>query len=251
MQDYNPFSLVGKTVLVTGASSGIGQATAIECSRLGAKLVITGRNADRLRQTFEQLDGDEHRQITAELTNDEELRQLVEECPELNGLVLCAGKGKISPFPFCTRDKFDDAFAINFFSPVELLRLLVKGKKLAKFASVVMVASIGGCPGGKFTFGNDIYGASKAALWSMMKFAALELAPKQIRVNSVNPGMVETKLIEHGMVTHEQREQDMKTYPLKRYGKPDDIAHGIVYLLSDASSWVTGHSLVIDGGCSI
>ena len=251
MEAYNPFSLKGKTILVTGASSGIGQTTAIECSRLGARLVITGRDVERLQQTFGQLEGDGHTQIIAELTSENDVKRLVDTAPELNGLVLCAGKGKISPFLFCTRDKFDDAFDINFFSPVELLRQLVKTKKLAKWCSVVIIASIGGCPNGKFTFGNDIYGASKAALWSMMKFAALELATKKIRVNSVNPGMVETNLINHGIITSEQHEQDMKTYPLKRYGKPSDIAHGIIYLLSDAASWVTGQSLVIDGGCTI
>ena len=117
--------------------------------------------------------------------------------------------------------------------------------------SVVFVASIGGCPGGKFTYGNGIYGASKAALWSMMRFAAKELAIRKIRVNGVNPGMVETSLIKHGIITDEQHKADMETYPLKRYGQPEDIAHGIVYLLSDAASWVTGHSLVIDGGCTI
>lgn len=246
---YNPFSLTGKTVLVTGASSGIGQATAIECSKLGAKVVICARNAERLNETFSQLEGDGHQQIIAELTSADDIARLVEESPVLNGAVLCAGKGLTLPFPFCDRGKYDDIFDINFFSPVEILRLLVKKKKVAKESSVVFVASIGGVE--KYSPGNAIYGASKAALTSTMKFCARELAAKKIRVNSVNPGMTNTKLIQRGTLTDEQLKADMETYPLKRYGEPNDIAHGIIYLLSDASSWVTGHTLIIDGGISI
>ena len=248
---YNPFSLEGKTILVTGASSGIGQATAIECARLGARVVITGRNAERLQETFSLLEGEGHQQFIAELTSAKELACLVDSCPEVQGLVLCAGKGMTLPFQFCTRDKFDTVFDTNFFAPVELLRALTKKKKIAKQGSVVVVASIGGTPGGKITLGNSIYGMSKAAIVSMMKFAAKELAPKKIRVNSVNPGMVETRMINSGTFTEEQYKADIARYPLARYGKPNDIAHGIIYLLSDASSWVTGHSLVIDGGVTI
>jgi len=251
MSDYNPFSLAGKTILVTGASSGIGQATAIECSKLGAKVVITGRNEERLNETFSQLAGEEHVKVIAELTNGDDLANLVAECPDLDGLVLCAGKGMTLPFQFCAREKFDQIFDVNFFAPVELLRNMAKKKKLSHECSVVFVDSIGGTPGGKFTPGNGIYGASKAALWSMMRFAARELAPKKVRVNSVNPGMVETPLIHSGTLTEEQHKADMEKYPLKRYGRPNDIAHGIVYLLSDAASWVTGQSLVIDGGTTI
>lgn len=251
MSNYNPFSLEGKTILVTGASSGIGQATAIECSKLGARLVITGRNAERLQQTFGQLEGDGHLQITAELTNEEDIKRLVRECPEMNGLVLCAGKGMTLPFKFCTREKFDSVFDVNLFAPAELLRVSIKSKKVLKKASIVVVSSIGGTPGGRFTHGNDIYGMSKAAVWSMMKYAAREFSAQLIRVNSVNPGMVETPLIHSGAISEEQHASDMAKVPLKRYGTPLDIAHGIVYLLSDASSWVTGHSLVIDGGVTI
>ncbi len=249
MNNYNPFSLEGKTVLVTGASSGIGQATAIECSKLGARVVICARNPERLQETFTQLEGEGHSQIIAELTSAEDVMKLAEQAPEIDGLVLCAGKGLTLPFAFCTRDKYDDIFNINFFSTVETLRLLVKKKRIAKGASVVIVSSIGGITG--FSVGNAIYGASKAALTSTMKFCAKELAPKHIRVNTVNPGMTNTKLIQRGTLSEDQYKADMEKYPLKRYGEPEDIAHGIIYLLSDASSWVTGHSLVIDGGMSI
>ena len=249
MNNYNPFSLEGKTILVTGASSGIGQATAIECSKLGAKLVITGRDAERLQQTFDQLDGNGHKQVIAELTSGDDVNRLVSESPELNGLVLCAGKGILLPLQFCDEEKFIDVFKTNFFSPVELLRLLTKKKKLQKGSCVVFVSSIGGS--GIFATGNAVYGTSKAAVNSVVRFYANELASKKIRVNSVNPGRVNTKLIESGKESEEQRLADIAKYPLKRYGEPVDIAHGIIYLLSDAASWVTGHSLVIDGGITI
>lgn len=245
----NPFSLEGKNILVTGASSGIGQATAVQCSKLGAKVIVTARNEERLNETLSKMEGDRHEIVIAELTHQADLEKLVDAIDNVNGVVLCTGKGMTSPFSFSTREKFDTVFEINFFAPVELLRLLVKKKKLVKESSVVFVSSVGG--NNSFNVGNGVYGASKAALNSMMKFCAKELAPRKIRVNSVNPGMVNTKLIQGGSISEEQHKLDMEKYPLKRYGEPEEIAYGIIYLLSDASSWVTGHSLVIDGGLTI
>ena len=247
--NYNPYFLLDKTVLVTGASSGIGQETAIQCSKLGANVIITARNEERLKETLSQMGGEDHKMIIADLTNQEEIEALVNQITLINGLVLCAGKPKTLPFQFCTRENFDEVFDINFFAPVELLRLLVKKKKMVKDSSVVFVSSIGGVRA--YGASNAIYGASKSAVDSIMKTCARELAAKKIRVNSVNPGMVETKLIHVGTISEEQLEADKKTYPLKRYGNPLDIALGIIYLLSDASSWVTGHPLVIDGGKTI
>ena len=251
MSDYNPFSLVGKTILVTGASSGIGQATAVECSRLGAKLVVTGRNEERLVETLSRLDGDGHVSIAAELTDAEALKRLVDNCPSLDGLVLCAGRGMTLPFLFSSIDKFKTVFDVNSNSTVECFRMLAKAKKLGRGSSVVIIDSTGGTPNGRFSPGNCIYGASKAALWSIMKFAALELAPKGIRVNTVNPAMVETPLIKSVNITDEQKDLDRKRYPLGRYGRPEEVAYGIIYLLSDAAAWVTGQSLILDGGVTI
>ena len=246
--DYNPFSLQGKTILVTGASSGIGQATAIVCAQMGAEVVITGRDAGRL-QTTATLSGTVKNQIAADLTNSEDVERLVAALPPLDGAVLCAGNSTTLPLQFGTREKFDDMFNVNFFAPVELLRLMYKKKILQKGASVVLIASIGGTH--SFMPGNGVYGASKAALNSLMKYAAREYASRKVRVNSICPGMVDTPLIHRGTITEEQLAEDAKRYPLGRYGKPDDIANGAVYLLSDASSWLTGHDLVIDGGFSI
>lgn len=246
--DYNPFSLHGKTILITGASSGIGQATAVVCAQMGADVVITGRDAERLQATADLMET-HNAMIAADLTNNDDVERLVAALPPLDGAVLCAGNSTTLPLQFGTREKFDDMFNVNFFAPVELLRLMYKKKILQKGASVVLIASIGGTH--SFMPGNGVYGASKAALNSLMKYAAREYASRKVRVNSICPGMVDTPLIHRGTITEEQLAEDAKRYPLGRYGKPDDIANGAVYLLSDASSWLTGHDLVIDGGFSI
>lgn len=243
---YNPFSLKDKIILITGASSGIGRACAVEASKLGANIIVCGRNRERLDKTKALLDGGNHIIFEGDLLEQETIERLVKEVPTLDGVVLSAGKGLTMPYQFCTRELFDDIYNINFFSPVELLRLLVKMKKLNKDSSVVMIVSTGGI--GRFSVGNSVYGTAKAALQSMVRFAAIELAPRKIRVNGICPGMVNTPLIHSGSLTEEQLKMDMATYPLKRYGEPEDIAHGAAYLLSDASSWVTGTSLTIDGG---
>lgn len=249
--EYNPFSLHDKTILVTGASSGIGRAIAVECSKMGAAVYITARNKDRLNGTFAILEGpkDRHRLYQADLLKKEDIDGLVTEAGVLDGVALCAGIGLTLPFQFATREKFDDIFDTNFFAPVELLRLLYKKKKINKGGSVVAMSSLGGTR--IFSGGNSIYGASKAALDSIMKFCAKEFAPRRIRVNSICPGMVETPLIHRGTLSEGQLQADMERYPLKRYGRPEDIAYLAVYLLSSASSWVTGQSFVIDGGVSI
>ncbi len=246
---YNPFSLEGKTVLVTGASSGIGRATAIECSKMGATAVITGRNAERLQETFNALEGEGHRQVIADLSEKEGIESLVGQLPPLDGVALCAGIGLTLPVQFSTREKFDKIFNTNFFSTVETTRLLYKKKILKPGSSLVVIVSIGGIT--SFNYGSGIYGASKAALNSFMKFCAREFAVRQIRVNCICPGMVETPLIHRGTLTEEQYQQYMQTYPLKRFGRPEEIAYGAIYLLSDASSWVTGTNLFIDGGGTI
>ena len=246
MIPFNPFSLSGKRILVTGASSGIGRAVALECSKMGATLVLTARNQERLEETLSLCEGANHTVCVADLTDTEALERLVCETSELDGVILCSGKGATAPFNFSSKEKFIDVFDTNFFSPVELLRLLSKKKKIKQGASVVFIVSIGGIS--KFSMGNSMYGASKASLNSVIRFCSLELAGRKVRVNGICPGMVDTPLIHSGTITEEQHAKDMENYPLKRYGKPEDIAYGAIYLLSDAASWVTGHSLVIDGG---
>lgn len=246
---YNPYSLEGKKILVTGASSGIGKATAIECSKLEASVIVTGRNEERLKATYDQLVGEGHAMIVADLTDEEHMKSLVKGIETLDGVVLCAGIADSIPVQFATKKKFDEIFATNFLATAELLRLLVKGKKMGKESSVVAISSIGG--NYSFDIGNGVYGASKAALSSWMKFAALELAPKKIRVNCVCPGMTRTSMTAAGTLTDEQLAADEARYPLGRYGNPEEIAWAVIYLLSDAAKWITGTDIVIDGGITI
>lgn len=246
---YNPFSLAGKTILVTGASSGIGRATAIECSKMGATVIINGRNEERLKETLSCTEGPGHISIVGDLTSKDDIEKLVNQMPKLNGLVLCAGIGNSTLIPFATREKIDKVFEINFYSQVELFRILIKKKILINGASVVPICSIGGMT--KFTLGNAIYGSTKSALHTWMLFAAKEFSTKKIRINCVCPGMTETPLIRGGALSEDQLQADADNYPLGRYGRPEEIAYGVVYLLSDAALWVTGTSLVIDGGISI
>ena len=247
--NWNPFSLEGKRILVTGASSGIGLSTAIEAAKLGAHIVLVARNESRLNDTFNALPGEYHSIISADLTDETAINRVVDECGMLDGAVFCAGKGLTLPLQFSDRAHFDDVFNINFFSPAELLRLLYKKRKLTKGGSVVLISSMGGTR--VFSGGNSIYGASKAALDSFMKFAAKEFAARNVRVNSICPAMIDTPFIHRGTISDQQLAEDAKRYPLKRYGRPEDVAYAAVYLLSPASAWVTGTSMIIDGGLSI
>lgn len=242
---YNPYSLEGKTVLVTGASSGIGRATAIECSKMGAAVVITARNEERLKETLGSLECEGHKMILCDLTNDEEVNNLVEECPELDGLVCNAGINKLSPIRMMKATDMANIFNVNTFSPIFLLQKLTKKKKIKDDASVVFTSSISGI--GAAAVGESMYIASKGAISAFVKAAALEFSKKGVRVNAVCPGMVKTDMSD-AYELNEGDNEDLKNYPLGRYATPEDIAWGIIYLLSNASSWVTGTNMIIDGG---
>lgn len=244
---YNPFSLEGKTILITGASSGIGAETAVECSRMGATVLITGRNEERLSQTLSRLDesfGAAHQMIVADLTDDESLNALVGQIDSIDGLVNNAGVNRVKPVAFIKQEDLEYVFQSNTWTAVNLTRLLCKKKKLKKNGSVVFTSSVSAFFNAP---GRALYAGSKAALTSFMRSFAVELADKGIRANAVHPGMVETKMIAENL-TEEELQNNLKEYPLNRFGKPEDVAWAIIYLLSGASSWVTGTSVVIDGG---
>lgn len=247
---YNPFSLSGKTILITGASSGIGKAVAIECSKAGASLIITGRNEQRLLETLTLLQGDRHEMIVADLSSQEGIDSVISTLPKLDGVCLVAGIEGMGLFLFSKIKEYQRIYQTNLFSPIELLRLIIKKKLFKPGFSAVTISSISAfIP----TPANGIYGSGKAALISAMQYAALELAQKDIRVNCISPGMVKTPMTqadEH-LITKEQLEQNEKKYPLKRYGCPEDIAYGCIYLLSDAARWITGTNLIIDGGITL
>lgn len=246
MSGYNPYSLKGKTILVTGASSGIGKATAIECSKLEANVIITGRNSERLNEAFAELATGNHLLINADLSNEEELQHLVNSIPEIDGLVNNAGITKLLMTSFINRKDLSEILEVNTIAPILLTQKLLKHKKIKKNASIVFTSSIAG--NNHASPGRGMYATSKAAITAFMKNAAIDLASKGIRCNSVNPGMIFTNLMGHNLEFDEQSIKDMKTYPLKRYGRPEEVAYAIIYLLSSASSWVTGTSIVIDGG---
>lgn len=246
---YNPFSLEGKTILVTGASSGIGRATAIECSKMGATVIITARNENRLKETFDNLNTDWeqcHQMIIAELSTEDGIYELVDNLPNIDGVSLNAGIVKTLPVKFINQNALSEVLNVNMIGPVLLTQRLLKKKKLHKGSSVVFTSSIGGVM--ISTIGNTMYGISKGGLNAFMKGFALEMAANGIRSNSVNPGFVATNILSAGIISEADLEKNMKAYPMGRFGKPEDIAYAIIYLLSDASSWVTGHTLVVDGG---
>jgi NAD(P)-dependent dehydrogenase (short-subunit alcohol dehydrogenase family) len=248
---YNPFSLEGKTILVTGASSGIGEITAIECSKLGATLIITGRNEERLKETFENLEGKEraHQQIVADFSISAEIERVVSLLPVLDGCVNNAGVSNSTLIQFYKEEEINKQYSINVVAPILLTKFLVKKKKMNKHSSIVFTSSIGGVY--VSSIGNGIYDTTKAAIASFVRTSALELSTKMIRCNSVHPGMVETPMTMADKLSQEQIDDDIKKYPLKRHGQPKDIAFAIIYLLSDASSWVTGTALKVDGGFSL
>ena len=246
---YNPYSLEGKTILVTGASSGIGKATAIECSKLGARVVITGRDEARLQQTLSSLEGEGHVVITADLGEDDGIRFLVERVPVLNGIVHAAGISDTVLFQFLKKERLENILNINFIAPVVLSQIILKKKLLQKGGSIGFLSSIDGPVTAHI--GNSMYSATKGALSAMMQNMTIELASKGIRVNAVLPGMTETPLIHNDDITQEQLNKDMELYPLKRYADPREIAWAIIYLLSDASTFTIGASLVVDGGFTI
>ncbi len=244
-----PFHLTDKVILVTGASSGIGRSIAVECARMGARVVLNGRNEARLNETISLMMGEGHQIVAADLSDREGIAALVKVLPTLDGVVCCAGIASTVVLKQSDEADMRQVFDVNTFSIICLVRMLLEEKLLRKGASVVLMSSISGVYCGYV--GGTLYGASKAALQGLMKAMALEVAPRQIRVNTINPGMVDTALLDGENIGAEQIAEDVKRYPLKRYGKPEDVAYAAVYLLSEATVWMTGSSLLIDGGYTL
>ena len=246
---YNPFSLEKKTILVTGASSVIGRGIAVECSKMGGRVVVSGRNKERLNETLLLLEGTGHLAIQADLSKQDEIDSLVENCPVINGCVHSAGIPKICGVKYINRVLLEEIVNINEIAPILLTSSLLKKKKLSKEASIVFIASMSGVY--IANIGEAPYSTTKGALSGFVKGAALELAAQGTRVNTICPGLVPTSILglSNEMFSEEQLKETMYgRYPLKRVGTPEDIANGAIYLLSDASSWVTGINLLVDGG---
>ena len=245
---HNPFSLEGKTVLITGASSGIGRAMAVACSRMGGRVVATGRDRRRLAETVSALEGDGHLSMACDLNSPEETVGLVEAVPALDGFVANAGCNRRMLCQYIKEGDMDLVMRTNLISPILLVRLLLKAKKIKRGGSIVFTSSIAVSHS---SIGDSVYSATKGGIQSFSKVLALELANKQIRVNTIQPGMVRTGFVENSILSAEDYAADEKRYPLGRYGKPEEIALAAVYLLSDATTWMTGSSVVMDGGISL
>jgi len=238
------FSLQGKHILVTGASSGIGKAIALCLSKQGAKLIITGRNASRLKETFDALEGSNHLQYISDLTDKTSLDVLVASLPPLHGVVFCAGMIDYMSAKQINVDAMRKLMETNFDSQIALYQALHLQKKLSKGASLVFISSVSAQTAVPATLS---YAASKAALNAGVRVLASELAKFKIRVNSISPGLVETPLLEHENMDADSLKQNEAKYPLG-LGKPEDVAHAVCFLLSDEACWITGTDLVIDGG---
>ncbi|MDO9510306.1 MAG: SDR family oxidoreductase [Bacteroidales bacterium] len=243
----NAFDLHGKTILVTGASSGLGRQTAISASQYGARIIITGRNQQRLQETFGLLSGENHLAIPADLTLSNDIDNLVQALPVLNGVVYSTGISEIKPARFIAADDIEKNFSIGFNAPVLLTTQLLRKKKLlAGECSLLFISSISI----KYPFvGGGMYISVKAALENYARVLALELAPKRIRVNCIAPAFVKGSMLDQTLESTNQDTIDQieARQPLG-LGEAEDVANTIVYYLSNASKWVTGTSLILGGG---
>ena len=243
----NAFDLTGKTILVTGASSGLGRQAAISASEYGAKLVITGRDAVRLEETYSQLKGEGHLQVLADLTVKEDIDKLVAALPVLNGVVNSTGISDLSPARFINSEAITKTFSISFDAPVLLTAALLAKKKLEKnHCSVVFISTIST----RYPFvGGAMYIGARAALEAYARVLALELAPKGIRVNCVAPAFVRTPMLDQTAANYSQQAVDqIEARQILGLGDPVDVANSIIFYLSDASKWVSATSLVLGGG---
>lgn len=245
----NPFSLEGKTILITGAASGIGRATAVQCAEMGAKVILVDLNEQGLKDSMTLISGDGTEYRALDLTDLDKLVEMVGSLPKLDGVASNAGIVLSLLAKFSEPKDMERIFKINTFSHINLIQQLIAQKKLNKGASIVFTSSMSGVYCG--LAGGSLYGATKSAILGYTKALAIELAPLGIRVNTIHPGMIETPLTNGTALSKELLEEDAKNYPLGRYGKPEEIAYSIVYLLSDATVWMTGTQLLIDGGYSV
>ena len=251
-KQFNPFSLVGKTILVTGASSGIGRQCAIDCSKMGAKIVAIGRNQERLDEVINEMKGDGVN-YSYDLSNIKGIKELVakivEEHGKLDGFIHAAGIEVTNPVKLSKPEEYESIFQLNCLSAFEIIKNLCGIKTFNKGGSIVLISSISGVIARK---GLSSYAASKGALMSAARVMALEMAPREVRVNTVSPGTILTPMMQKALNAMEEnnRKKRVEGFPLG-LGKTTDISNACIYLLSDASQWVTGQNLIIDGGYTI
>lgn len=245
---YNPFSLEGKNILVTGASSGIGRGICIETSKMGATVHLMARNEQRLAETLSQMEGEGHQMHQVDLCDKDVLTELVDSLPSLDGVVLCAGIIKTMPVKNISEDALEEIFNTNIMADIRMVSRMLKKKKLNKGASIIFISSVS-------TFnvkvGNSLYSATKGAVNSFAKAMALEVSKQNMRVNCIQPGFVPSSILSSGAI---EEDAFLKFYAERHplgFGTPTDIANTCIYLLSDAARWVTGSIFTIDGGYTL
>ena len=251
---YNPFSLEGKTILVTGASSGIGRQCAIDCSKMGAKVTIIARDKERLEETLSQMEGEGHLIKPFDLTNFAEIRSLVSsivsEAGSIGGVLNCAGISTTEPLKLTSVERLDEFFRTNVYSAIMLSKEVCKLKNYSKEGcSIVMFSSVMGVVGESM---KSSYSLTKGALISGVRSLACEFAKKNIRFNCVSPGVIETPInAEQPYMKDPELRKQFEAKHLLGIGQTTDISNACIYLLSDASRWVTGQNLVVDGGFTV
>lgn len=247
-----PFRLDNKLIIITGASSGIGRQCAISCSNMGARVILFGRNSDRLNETLTYMNlPSQHLAFSIDLVDYENVQdtvnQIIDEFGLLYGLINCAGISTTLPFNMNKTEKMDEFFHANVHSAINLTRLVTKQSNISKEgASIIFISSVMGIAGEN---GKSLYSMTKGAIIAGARSLAIELAPRNIRVNCISPGVVESPMSK-GAIYAKNEESFNKIrgmHPLG-LGQPEDVANACIYLLSDASRWVTGTNLIVDGG---
>jgi len=252
MYYLNPFQLKNKNIIITGASSGIGRQCAISASQLGARVILISRNMAKLHETLDLMDQERNHIICAvdimdfELT-EREIKKAMDEVGKMHGIIHAAGISTTLPLRSITATKMDDYFQTNVYGSIQLTRILTKPAYLSEDgASIIFLTSVMGVVG---EVGKTIYSLTKGALVAGAKSMALELAPKKIRVNCISPGVIITPMSSAAVYTqNEAALEKTKSYHPLGLGIPEDVANGCMFLLSDASRWITGTNLMIDGG---
>lgn len=250
---YNPFSLENKTIIVTGASSGIGRQCAIDISRMGAKVVLIARNEQRLVDTLSQMEGAGHSMYSYDLSQLDSIKtlvnQIVTEGGKLDGVICAAGIEKSAPIQLLAPTDYETVMKINTLSSFELVRHATSIKNINTPASIVFISSITSVIARKST---AAYSASKGALVSGARVMAAELAKRKIRVNCISPGTILTPLMQKflSQLSEEDYKKRVEGFPLG-LGEATDVSNVCIYLLSNASKWITGQNLIVDGGYTI
>jgi len=249
----NPlFSLKDKLILITGASSGIGRQCAVTCSQMDAKVVLLGRNKERLTETLSlMINKERHSLYSVDITDyagiEEVAGDIVEKYGKIDGLINCAGISTTLLFNMTRPEKMDEFFRTNVYASINLTRIVTGKNYFSEHGgSVIFISSVMGVAG---EVGKSIYCLTKGALIAGAKAIALELSPRKIRVNCISPGVVETPMSKNAVYSrNEESLNKIKSLHPLGLGKPEDVANACLFLLSDAARWITGTNLIVDGG---